>query len=76
MIRGEHAPKMAGCASGIWECLMATQEEERKVISRELHDSVAGSLTALVLDVASLRRQIPESDAKAHETLDSIQGLA
>jgi len=55
---------------------MATQEKEMKAISRELHDSVVPSVTALIWEVATPRGQIPENDAKAHETLDSIQCLA
>jgi signal transduction histidine kinase len=67
---------MRRSSSEIWGWLMSAQEEERKAISRELHDSVVQSLTALVWDVGSLRRRIPESDTKAYEILDSIQGLA
>jgi signal transduction histidine kinase len=74
--RRNHPAGMRECSSEIWGWLMATQEEERKAISRELHDSVVQSLTALVWDVANLRGRIPESDAKAYEILDSIQGLA
>jgi signal transduction histidine kinase len=65
-----------GCSSDISGGLIATQEEESKAISQKPHDSVLQSLTALIWEVATLRGQIPESDAKAHETLDSIQGLA
>jgi signal transduction histidine kinase len=67
---------MKGCSNDIWGGLTAAQEEDRNAISRELHDSVVPSLTALIWKVATLRRQIPENDAKAHETLDSIRGLA
>lgn len=76
MAPSKHQAGMRGSSSEIWGWLMSAQEEERKAISRELHDSVVQSLTALVWDVGSLRRRIPESDTKAYEILDSIQGLA
>jgi signal transduction histidine kinase len=75
MIHSKQGPAMRE-GSSVWCWLMAAQEEERKAISRELHDSVVGSLTALVWEVASLRRRIPENDAKVHEILDAIQDLA
>lgn len=76
MARSKHQAGMRRSSSEIWGWLMSAQEEKRKAISRELHDSVVQSLTALVWDVGSLRRRIPESDTKAYEILDSIQGLA
>jgi signal transduction histidine kinase len=76
MAPSKHQAGMRRSSSEIWGWLMSAQEEERKAISRELHDSVVQSLTALVWDVGSLRRRIPESDTKAYEILDSIQGLA
>ena len=74
MAPSKHPAGMRGSSSEIWGWLMSAQEEERKAISRELHDSVVQWLTTLVWDVGSLRRRIPESDTKAYEILDSIQG--
>lgn len=39
------------------------QEEERVRIAREVHDELGQSLTALKMDVAMLRKQVPTSEA-------------
>ncbi len=56
--------------------LVAAQEQERKSISRELHDEVGQTLNALLVDAGSLQKRIPESDAQSRELLDSIRRLA
>ncbi len=50
------------------EKIVRTQEEERKTISRELHDQLGQSLLALMLMVQSLSSENPISD-------DSIQNI-
>jgi signal transduction histidine kinase len=56
--------------------LVAAQEQERKSISRELHDEVGQSLNALLVDAGNLQKRIPESDAQSRELLNSIRRLA
>jgi signal transduction histidine kinase len=56
--------------------LVAAQEQERKSISRELHDEVGQTLNALLVDAGNLQKRIPESDSQSRELLNSIQRLA
>jgi signal transduction histidine kinase len=56
--------------------LVAAQEQERKSISRELHDEVGQTLSALLVDAGNLQKRIPESDSQSQELLDSIRRLA
>jgi signal transduction histidine kinase len=56
--------------------LVAAQEQERKSISRELHDEVGQTLNALLVDAGNLQKRIPESDARSRELLSSIRRLA
>jgi signal transduction histidine kinase len=58
------------------QCLVAAQEQERKSISRELHDEVGQTLNALLVDAGNLQKRIPESDSQSQELLDSIRRLA
>lgn len=68
--------------------LLAVQEEERKSISRELHDEVAQNLSALQLGMQALFRRLPEGvrgsiepealelGRLAEETLKSTRNLS
>jgi signal transduction histidine kinase len=56
--------------------LVAAQEQERKSISRELHDEVGQTLNALLVDAGNLQKRIPEGDVQSRELLSSIQRLA
>jgi len=56
--------------------LVTAQEQERKSISRELHDEVGQTLNALLVDAGNLQKRIPESDAQSRELLNSIRRLA
>jgi signal transduction histidine kinase len=58
------------------ERLVTAQEQERKSISRELHDEVGQTLNALLVDAGNLQKRIPESDTQSRELLNSIQRLA
>ncbi len=56
--------------------LVDAQEEERRSLSRELHDEVGQSLGALLVDVAHLKTQFPQSDAAVQNQLSHIKGVA
>jgi signal transduction histidine kinase len=51
------------------------QEEERARIARELHDETAQFLTALTLNLATLRSALPKG-ARLSELLDRLQSLS
>ncbi len=54
--------------------IVVAQEDERTRIARELHDETAQFLTALSLDLASLRNTISES-LQATKLIDRLQDL-
>jgi signal transduction histidine kinase len=57
--------------------LLEVQEQERRSISRELHDEVGQSLSALVLGLANLSANLPsDSSRAAFEELDDLRHLA
>lgn len=57
---------------GLSTRLLEVQEEERRSISRELHDEVGQSLSALVLGLGNVAATIPPEN---HRTLDELQDL-
>jgi PAS domain S-box-containing protein len=67
--------------------IMASQEQERTAIARELHDELGQVLTALRIDSVWLREHLREIDAKASaramamcelidKTIDEVRGMA
>jgi signal transduction histidine kinase len=56
--------------------LVEAQETERRSISRELHDEVGQTLSALLVDAANLAQRIPAEDAQSRKYLDNIRSLA
>jgi signal transduction histidine kinase len=56
--------------------LVAAQEDERRAISRELHDEVGQTLGAVLVDAANLAGRIPANDVVSHRYLDNIRALA
>jgi signal transduction histidine kinase len=64
--------------------LVHAQEQERRAIARELHDSVAQALSALLLDVgnagrledADLKGRLQDIAARAEHTVDAVRNLA
>jgi signal transduction histidine kinase len=55
--------------------LCDAQEQERRAISRELHDEVGQSLTALLMELGNLAAVVP-ADAALRRSLESIRKLA
>lgn len=51
--------------------LQTVREEERKRIAREIHDELGQSLTALRIDLASLRSKCADGDPRIVDKLDS-----
>lgn len=55
--------------------LVATQEEERKNLSRELHDHVAQVLTALRMELGRIERTRPAADARLGAAVAECKNL-
>ena len=53
--------------------LVAAHEDERRAISRELHDEVGQTLSAVLVDAANLANRIPSDDTVAQRYLDNIR---
>ena len=56
--------------------LLEAQENERRTISRELHDQVGQSLSALLLDLGNLAAVTPAENGEAHKLLCTVKRLA
>ena len=56
--------------------LVKAQEEERRAISRELHDEVGQSLSALLMELGNLAAVAPRNLEPLHRHLESIRRLA
>jgi signal transduction histidine kinase len=54
--------------------LVSAQEEERRSISRELHDEVGQSLSALLMEAGNAAANVPPAQVRQH--VDSIKRLA
>jgi signal transduction histidine kinase len=55
--------------------LQAAHEAERKVLAREIHDELSGSLTALKMDLSLLPDRVAKNHQLFLEKLDSMSGL-
>jgi signal transduction histidine kinase len=55
--------------------LVATQESERKSISRDLHDAVGQSMSAVQFELHDLALALRPYDAQLRESVDRVRGL-
>ena len=55
--------------------LLSVQEDERRKISRELHDVIAQTLTGINVRLAALKTESSDSIAKLHKRITSTQRL-
>jgi len=56
--------------------LLSLQDEERRRIARELHDSTAQNLSALEMNLVLLEKQLPPGAAKARTILADSRNIA
>ena len=56
--------------------LVSAQEEERRTISRELHDEVGQSLSALLMEAGNAAARVPPDSTEVRRHVDSIKKLA
>ncbi len=56
--------------------LVAAQEDERRRLSRELHDEVGQSLSAVLVELGNLEAALPATDSVLRERLHGVKELA
>jgi signal transduction histidine kinase len=56
--------------------LVAIQEEERRRLSRELHDEVGQSMSAMLVELGNLEASLPESNHPLRERFSLIRRMA
>ena len=61
---------------GLSARLVEAQEEERRSISRELHDEVGQSLGALLVEVGQLSKLVPSDDSVTQAQITHIKSVA
>lgn len=55
--------------------LQTSREQERKRIAREIHDALGQTLTAIKLDIAWLKKQLPKSKKDLIDKTEALIGL-
>jgi two-component system sensor histidine kinase DegS len=58
------------------ERLSLTQEEERRRIARDLHDSVIQDLSGIIFSLSFLRSALPNNETKAQQEVDQLTKVA
>jgi signal transduction histidine kinase len=71
---GNPAKQQLECAPSISARLFQAQDEERRRISRELHDSVGQSLTVILMNLEVLSRTVV--DKTLEETIDLVKDVS
>jgi signal transduction histidine kinase len=56
--------------------LVAAQEEERRSLSRELHDEVGAAMSALLVELGTLASMIPPQNTEAQQQAQRVRRLA
>jgi signal transduction histidine kinase len=56
--------------------IVSAQEEERRAISRELHDEVGQSLSALLMEAGNAAARVPADSVEVRRHVESIKRLA
>jgi signal transduction histidine kinase len=56
--------------------LVAVQEEERRKLSRELHDEIGQSMSALLVELGNLASAMPPDNAALNERVQALKKLA
>ena len=56
--------------------VMALQDEERRRIARELHDSTAQQLTGIHMNLGNIKRAVKHSDPRTFRTVQECQQMA
>jgi len=55
--------------------LIAVQEEERRIIARELHDEIGQTLSGLMMQLGTAKSLLPKSAKSAYSILDQMEAL-
>jgi len=74
----EEAKRSGEKVKTLYSHMLALQEEDRKRISRELHDEAGQGLEALKIELDLLRKALPKDHpkAKAHKMIGSMEALS
>jgi two-component system CheB/CheR fusion protein len=74
---GRREAELAASRSGVMSArLLQVQDDERRRVARELHDSTAQSLAGLMMNMNQLSRMLQKSDPKILATLAESRRLA